>query len=192
MTCGCLPLLACHLRPPLPGAESHFGDPAHSRAVWARSGSPRFVAEHRVAKRKPRTISFLAHDKLTLMWPKVIAQLFELLPHISRMVPLADKYLSQRSSTDSAVTTLADDVRSDMGRVAKAHVDLANRLDEFAAHVDGVAAETRSTRSITERIDTRTAVLERQLATARALAILSLVATAITLVLLIVLLTRGR
>ncbi len=30
------------------------------------------------------------------MWPKVIAQLFELLPHVSRLVPMADRFFSSK------------------------------------------------------------------------------------------------
>jgi len=39
------------------------------------------------------------------MWPKVIAQLFELLPHIARVVPMADKYFSSKANTERATET---------------------------------------------------------------------------------------
>ena len=36
------------------------------------------------------------------MWPKVIAQLFELLPHVSRLLPMADKFLTSKTATEKA------------------------------------------------------------------------------------------
>ena len=119
------------------------------------------------------------------MWPKVLTQLFELLPHISRMVPLADRYLSSRSSTDTAIATLSDGVRSDLGRVAKAHVDLAGRLDEFAAHVDAIAAETRQTRAAAQNTEVRITALERSIGSLRPLLLTLLAAVLVAVVLLI-------
>lgn len=126
------------------------------------------------------------------MWPKVLAQLFELLPHISRVVPLADRYLSTRSSTDTAITTMATDVRSDLGRVAKAHMDLAERLDQFAGHVDGIAAEARQTRAAAQNVEVRITALERHLGGLRLLLFLTLAAVLLCAALLVILLLHAR
>ena len=126
------------------------------------------------------------------MWPKVIAQLFELLPHISRMVPLADKYLNQKSSTDQALSTLSDGVRSDLGKVAKAHIDLATRLDQFAAHVAENATEIRSTRLAVNSVEVRLTRAEKTAATLRTILLLNSVLLLCALALLIVLLLRNH
>ena len=124
------------------------------------------------------------------MWPKVIAQLFELLPHISRMVPLADRYLNQKSSTDQALSTLSDGMRSDLGKVAKAHIDLATRLDEFAAHVGETAAEIQKTRLAVDSVEVRLTRAEKTAATLRTTLLLNSLLLVCTLALLITLLLR--
>ncbi len=126
------------------------------------------------------------------MWPKVIAQLFELLPHISRMVPLADRYLSSKSANDQALTTLSDEVRSDLGRVAKAHVDLAAHLDEFAGFVTATAADAKSARAAAESTQTRITSIERQLVTLRTLALVVLVLLVLVAALLVWLLVQHQ
>lgn len=89
-------------------------------------------------------------------------QLLELMPHFTRLLPMADRYLSSRSTRDEAheamLQGVAESVRTDLGRVAKAHVDASARLDEFAAHVgtiaDGmgaIAVEARAAREMAEQ-----------------------------------------
>lgn len=108
------------------------------------------------------------------------------------MVPLADRYLTSRSASDAALTTVAKDVRSDLGRVAKAHMELAQRLDEFAAHVDTIAAETRQTRSAAQSIEVRTTALEQRLNAVRLLLVVTLGVAILAVVLLGILLTRSQ
>ena len=53
------------------------------------------------------------------MWPKLLMQLFELLPHISRLVPMADKYFSQKTAAEkaneAALAAMAEGVRGRPG-----------------------------------------------------------------------------
>ena len=105
------------------------------------------------------------------MWPKLLTQylpqLIEILPHVSRVVPLADKYLTARSASDAKteakLDTLSETMRGDLGKVARAHIDLATRLDEFAGHVAETATETKRTRMAIETEQARIAVLETSL-----------------------------
>ena len=126
------------------------------------------------------------------MWPKVLQQLFALLPHVTRMIPLADRYLATRSGSDTAIAAMAQDVRSDLGRVAKAHVDLAERLDQFAGHVDSIAVATQQTRAAAQNTEIRITALERQIGGLRLLLFLTIAVSLVCAVLLAVLVLRSR
>lgn len=90
------------------------------------------------------------------MWPKLLAQLFELLPHITRLVPMADKYLSSRTAsekaTEAAMAAMAEGVRGDLGQVAKAHAGLYQKLQEQSAQLDEVSAEVKRMGAALERV----------------------------------------
>jgi hypothetical protein len=98
------------------------------------------------------------------MWPKVIAQLFELLPHVARLVPMADKYLSSKTSsekaTEAAMVAMADGVRGDLGQVTKAHAGLYRQLQEQSAQIAEVADEVKQTRLSVGQHDQRMETLE--------------------------------
>jgi hypothetical protein len=98
------------------------------------------------------------------MWPKVIAQLFELLPHITRLVPMADKYLSSKTAsekaTEAAMTAMADGVRGDLGQVTKAHAGLYRQLQDQSAQITEVGEEVKRTRLSVEQHEGRMVTLE--------------------------------
>jgi hypothetical protein len=130
------------------------------------------------------------------MWPKVIAQLFELLPHITRLVPMADKYLSSKTASEkaneAAMTAMAEGVRGDLGQVAKAHAGLYRQLQEQSAQIAEVAGEVKQARLAAEKDDNRLAALESKVASLglwvkAGVSVLIVIAVA-TLVLLV----RGR
>lgn len=97
------------------------------------------------------------------MWPKVLAQLFELLPHIGRLLPVADKFLSQKAATEkaneAAFAAMAEGVRGDLGQVAKAHAGLYRQLQDQSAQISAVAEELKQA---TESQAARMQSLERQ------------------------------
>jgi hypothetical protein len=98
------------------------------------------------------------------MWPKVIAQLFELLPHISRLLPMADKYFNQKAAAEkaneAAMVAMAEGVRGDLGQVTKAHVGLYRQLQEQSAQITGVSEEVKTTRLSVEQQANRVEALE--------------------------------
>jgi hypothetical protein len=98
------------------------------------------------------------------MWPKVIAQLFELLPHISRLLPMADKYFNQKAAAEkaneAAMVAMAEGVRGDLGQVTKAHVGLYRQLQEQSAQITGVSEEIKATRLSIEQQANRVEALE--------------------------------
>src|ERR1700733_3536781 len=100
------------------------------------------------------------------MWPKVIAQLFELLPHITRLVPMADRYLSSKTAsekaTEAAMAAMADGVRGDLGQVTKAHAGLYRQLQEQSAQISQVSSEVKAALLATEQVHHRMEILELQ------------------------------
>ena len=126
------------------------------------------------------------------MWPRVIAQLAELLPHLARVLPMADKYFSSKAKTDrateAAMTAMAEGVRGDLGQVAKAHAGLYLQLEEQKAQIARVGDEVKRLATAVERVaalESRMAGLKRWVAIGVSLIVALLAAV-------IVLLVRGR
>ncbi len=98
------------------------------------------------------------------MWPKVIAQLFELLPHITRLVPMADKYLSSKTASEkaneAAMAAMAEGVRGDLGQVTKAHAGLYRQLQDQSAQIAEVGETVKRAGLAIEQHDQRMAALE--------------------------------
>src|SRR5580700_3070745 len=102
------------------------------------------------------------------MWPKVIAQLFELLPHISRLIPVADKYFSTKTAsekaTEAAMAAMAEGVRGDLGQVTKAHAGLYRQLQDLSAQIAEVGEEVKRARLSLEQYEHRMLTLESNMA----------------------------
>lgn len=100
------------------------------------------------------------------MWPKVIAQLFELLPHVSRLVPVADKFFASKTAAEkaneAALAAMAEGVRGDLGQVTKAHAGLYRQLQELSAQLAEVGEETKRARLVVEEHRNRMENLELQ------------------------------
>ncbi len=101
------------------------------------------------------------------MWPKVIAQLFELLPHITRLVPMADRFLTSKAAAEkaneAALAAMAEGVRGDLGQVTKAHAGLYRQLQEQSAQISEVSEEVKGSRIALEQNQHRMETLELQL-----------------------------
>jgi hypothetical protein len=102
------------------------------------------------------------------MWPKVIAQLFELLPHITRLVPMADRYFSTKTASEkaneAAMTAMAEGVRGDLGQVTKAHAGLYRQLQDQSTQIAEVAEEVKRARLAVEQHEHRMVALETTVA----------------------------
>jgi hypothetical protein len=126
------------------------------------------------------------------MWPKVMAQLFELLPHITRLVPMADKYFSTKTAsekaTEAAMAAMAEGVRGDLGLVTKAHAGLYQKLQEQSSKLDEVAAEVKRVATAADRIT----ALESQVTALGRWLKLGVTLIIVLLIAVIVLLARGR
>jgi hypothetical protein len=123
------------------------------------------------------------------MWPKVIAQLFELLPHVTRLVPMADRFLTSRASndraTEAAMVAMAEGVRGDLGQVTQAHAGLYRQLQEQSALIVEVKEEARGARLGVESIEARLTGLERTMATQRLTSIIGMTLMAGVMILLV-------
>jgi hypothetical protein len=77
------------------------------------------------------------------MWPRLIAQLVELLPHVARLIPLADRYFTTRSaaeagvdpSSHAALTQLTEALRSDLAAASEAQARLNAQLATQATQI---------------------------------------------------------
>ncbi len=128
------------------------------------------------------------------MWPKLVAQLFELLPHITRLVPMADRYFSQKSAsekaTEAAMLAMAEGVRGDLGQVTKAHAGLYRQLQEQSAQIAEVGEEAKRTRLVIEVVENRLAAIEQRVSAIGMWVKLGLSITVVLLVMVITLLMR--
>jgi hypothetical protein len=130
------------------------------------------------------------------MWPKLFAQLFELLPHISRLVPMADRYFSSKAAAEkaneAALAAMAEGVRGDLGQVTKAHVGLYRQLQELSAQVAAVGEDVKRGRAIEEVQENRLAALEERVGAIGLWVKLGISAVVAMLAVLIALLARVR
>jgi len=120
--------------------------------------------------------------------------LFELLPHFTRLLPMADKYLSSRSGDDrahaAALAALGDSVRSDLGKAAEMHAGVERALKEQSALVAEIAAEGLRVRLGVEAIEGRFAGLEKMLRLTLGLLAAVVVLLGVAVVLLVVVLAH--
>ncbi|HXC95812.1 MAG TPA: hypothetical protein VNU92_08920 [Edaphobacter sp.] len=102
------------------------------------------------------------------MWPKVLMQLFELLPHVTRLVPMADKYFSAKTTsekaTEAAMVAMAEGVRGDLGQVTKAHAGLYRQLQEQSIQIGEISEEIKRARLAVEQHEHRMVALESTVA----------------------------
>jgi len=126
------------------------------------------------------------------MWPKL---LFDLLPHFSRLIPMADKYLATRSASDkaqaAALAEMAEGVRGDLVQVTEAHEGLRRQMQEQGTQISELAVEVTRTRLGVESSETRIAKLEKTAGVAMRLIWVGLGLLVIAVGLLGVLVARG-
>jgi len=128
------------------------------------------------------------------MWPKVLMQLFDLLPHVTRLVPLADRYFSAKTATESAneaaLSAMAEGVRGDLGQVAAAHAGLYRQLQEQGGRISDLGEDVRNVRAAVEQSERRIETLSRKVDSISMWLKISVSLVVVLLVLVIVLLTR--
>jgi chromosome segregation ATPase len=127
------------------------------------------------------------------MWPKI---LFELLPHLTRLVPMADKYLTTRSASEraqeAALAALGTEVRGELSQMGEAHSGLQRQLQEQSAQLAETAVEVTRTRMGVEGLESRVGKMEEAIAGVKRLAVVGLVGVVGAVGLLVVVLVRLR
>ncbi len=118
------------------------------------------------------------------MWPKALSQLIELAPHISRLVPVADRFLNSKSASEEAsrdaMQQMAEGLRGDLGQVTAAHAGLYRLLNAQSEVLSTIAADSRAARLSADALQARVTQLERQVSR-----LLALLATALLLLLIL-------
>jgi len=124
------------------------------------------------------------------MWPKALAQLIELAPHITRLLPMADRFFQSKSAEAEASRTameqMAEGLRGDLGQVTASHAGLYRQLNDQSEKLSALSADLRSTKVIVESAEVRTIALEQQVKVLRTLLIVALLFAVAILTLLIV------
>jgi len=128
------------------------------------------------------------------MWP----MLLDLLPHFTRLVPLADKYFSGRGAEDkahaAALAALGEQLRTGLSAADETNAGLQQALKAQGEQIAEVGVEATRARMAVESVEQRVAKLERRatatLMVAEAGVILLVVAVALLIVVLVKLKTR--
>lgn len=132
------------------------------------------------------------------MWPKVLMQLFELLPHVSRLVPVAERYFAVKQINDTsgggeaAFAAIAEDVRGDLNQVTKAHAALYRQLQDQGNQIAELSEHSRIARTLAEQNEQRIAAIDNKLDTLDTYIKVGVGLVCLIVVLLLVLVLRGR
>jgi septal ring factor EnvC (AmiA/AmiB activator) len=130
------------------------------------------------------------------MWPKAIAQLLELLPHVSRLLPMADRYFNAKTAdaeaSRSAMQQMAEGLRGDLGQVTATHAGLYRQLNEQGEKLSELSADVATVKHSVESLDPRLTRLEQQNSRLTLLLGLSLFLLAGLLVVAVILLLHHR
>src|ERR1700749_3226057 len=128
------------------------------------------------------------------MWPKALAQLIELAPHIARLLPTADRYLQARTAGDeatrAALAKMGDDMRVDINRVTASHEGIYRQLNEQGERFAQLSEQVNGARAAAEIAEERAAALEQRIAANFGLLAVILPLNVILLALTILLLVR--
>jgi hypothetical protein len=119
----------------------------------------------------PRPTPASAHQRLPgrynpSMWPKAISQLIELAPHITRLVPAADRFLNSKAAGEEAsrnvMQQMAEGLRGDLGQVTAAHAGLYGQLNDVKDTLAVIGSDARTARLSADALEARMTRLERQ------------------------------
>ncbi len=148
------------------------------------------------------------------MWPKALTQLVELAPHVTRLLPLADRYFKDKATGDEATARALEDQRAVLEAQRAAVADLASRLHadlgavtgqqttqlatlgrqvgEMEKHLAGVRTDSLAARQAAEGLEGRLARVEAGQRRAQVLNIVIVVLLAVVFVLLLLPLLRAH
>ena len=124
------------------------------------------------------------------MWPKAIAQLIELLPHVARLLPMADRFLNAKTTaaeaSRNAMEQMAEGLRGDLGQVTASHAGLYRQLNDQSAQLSALSIDLRSTQQSVEAMNARLARIESAQKQQRILVLITLILVVVVFVILVV------
>ena len=148
------------------------------------------------------------------MWPKALTQLVELAPHITRLLPLADRYFKDKTTGDdntrqvlethrgaldaqrAAVTDLGDRLHADIGAITSAQATqattLQRQLSDLEKHLTTTRADALAAKQATETMEGRLMRIEAGQKSVRGLAIGAVILLVAILVLIVTMFLRVR
>lgn len=128
------------------------------------------------------------------MWPKALAQLIELAPHIARLLPAADRFLQNKTTVDEsthvALQQTAEDLRGELRRTTASHEGLYRQLNEQSERLAQLSEQVQAARAAAEAAEERAAGLERRISMNNALLAILLPLIVILVILTVLLLVR--
>jgi septal ring factor EnvC (AmiA/AmiB activator) len=126
------------------------------------------------------------------MWPK-LTQLLEFVPHIARLIPIADRFLQSKTASDEAtrdaMEQMTESLRGDLGRVTASHAGIYRQLNDQSEKLSTIAGDVHAARLSTDSLEGRIARLEAQFSKlwlSLAVVLLLLVAVCVLSVLILV------
>jgi hypothetical protein len=112
------------------------------------------------------------------MWPKALAQLLELAPHVTRLVPVADRYLQSKAQTRDTqrraleqmaehlrgdVGQIGESVRGDLRQIAAAQAGIYHQLNQQGETLVKIAMDLRAVRLASDEMETRMTQMETRI-----------------------------
>ena len=140
------------------------------------------------------------------MWP-VLVQLLKLAPHVTRLAPVADRYLqskadngkSQRRALDEMGERLRGELaltgermHGDVTRLTETQAGILQQLTEQSEALERIAAESHSARLASEALDERIRGMEARMARLWMIFIAGIIVLAILAAVMIALLLHIR
>ena len=129
------------------------------------------------------------------MWPALV-QLLELAPHVTRLVPAADRYLQSRAENRNlqrlAMEEMAARLHGDMGQLAEAHAGIYDQVNQQSETLASLASDMRATRLRSDEIEVGIKAMEAWMARLWMILIAGIVVLAILAAVMIAMLLHIR
>ncbi len=148
------------------------------------------------------------------MWPKALTQLVELAPHITRLLPMADRYFKDKTTGDdttrqaleghraaleaqrASLTDLSDRLHADIGAINSAQatqiITLGRQIGDLEKHLVSTRTDALAAKQATESLEARLTRIETAGKTVQTLAIVAVGLLVAILILMTVLFLRAH
>jgi chromosome segregation ATPase len=121
-------------------------------------------------------------------------QLVELLPHATRLIPVADRYFASKhageKANEAALVAMAEGVQADLGQVTKAHAGLYRKLQEQEAQIAEMRSELHSAKLTLDQYANRMEIADHRLASLSMWVRIGMSASVVMLIVILGLLLR--